>query len=351
VSDSFALIGQRAPRHIRAYKPNYVLLGLAIASTVTLWPGSIWLQLHLHALTLAAALFVLGWSFGPCLAAYALAPRARKQAARRAVLFAGGVSILVFPVLGATDIDLEGFLLEPFSSVMGAAIGHTLVTLFIGPLFFGRFLCSWGCWRAMILELLPIARGPGRRGGVWRFTPFAGLIATSIGAGVLFFVSTKPAVGSEPQISLLALLIAIAIYYTTAIVIAFALQDQRAYCKYLCPSAIILRLTSRLSLMKIGSIPGRCNGCGACARACPMDIDGEAFAIRGQHIATELLIEAWWDMRCFSSYRLGNRFYLKDIPNMIGHAGQDRHCSEAILLVSQDFVNPIEPQRNEGFRI
>jgi polyferredoxin len=274
-------------RHdMRASKPNYVLLGLAIASMGTLWPGSIWLQFHAHALPLAAALFALGWSFGPCLAVYGLAPPAHKQAARRAVLFAGGVSILVFSVLGATDVDLEGVLLEVLSGAMGAAIGHTLATLILGPLFFGRFLCGWGCWRAMVLELLPISHSPGRRKGIWRFTPLAGLAATSIGGGVLFFVFMKPGTGSPPRIGLEALLSAIAIYYAAAVTLAFALKDQRAYCKYLCPSALILRMTSRPSLVKIGSKPGKCTACEGCARVCPMDIDGESFAIASRRIAS-----------------------------------------------------------------
>ena len=271
---------------MRVKRPNRILLGLAIASTVTLWPGSIWLQFRLHALPLAAALFALGWSFGPCLAVYALVPTAQKQAARRAVLFAGGVSILAFSLLGATDIDLEGFVLELLSGAMGAAIGHSLATLIIGPLFFGRFLCGWGCWRAMVLEILPIPHSPGRRKGIWRFTPFVGLAVIGFGRGILFFLFRKPATDSESRIGLMALSGAITVYYAVAVTLAFALKDQRAYCKYLCPSALILRMTSRLSLVKIGTTANKCTACGACARVCPMDINGESFAIAGRRIGS-----------------------------------------------------------------
>ena len=271
---------------MRVTQPNRILLGLAIAATVTLWPAAIWLQFRLHALPLAAALFALGWSFGPCLAVYALAPTAQKQAARRAVLFAGGVSILAFSLLGATDIDLEGLVLELLSGAMGAAIGHTLATLIVGPLIFGRFLCGWGCWRAMILELLPIPHSPGRRKGIWRFTPFVGLAAIAFGGGILFFFFRKPATDSEPRIGMMALSGAITIYYAVAVALAFALKDQRAYCKYLCPSALLLRMTSRLSLVKIGTTANKCTACGACARVCPMDINGESFAIADRRIGS-----------------------------------------------------------------
>jgi ferredoxin len=42
---------------------------------------------------------------------------------------------------------------------MGPAIGHTMITTIVGPLIFGRILCGWGCWRAMVLERLPVGKG------------------------------------------------------------------------------------------------------------------------------------------------------------------------------------------------
>jgi len=41
------------------------------------------------------------------------------------------------------------------------------------------------------------------------------------------------------------------LYFSLAIILAFALQDNRAFCKYLCPITVFLKATSRLSLLKI----------------------------------------------------------------------------------------------------
>ncbi|MFB5625007.1 MAG: 4Fe-4S binding protein [Nitrosopumilus sp.] len=37
------------------------------------------------------------------------------------------------------------------------------------------------------------------------------------------------------------------IYFTSAIILAYTLKDNRAFCKYLCPITAILKITSRFS--------------------------------------------------------------------------------------------------------
>ena len=194
---------------------------------------------------------------------------------------------MVFAALGRVNLDLEGFFMLLFLGTAGAAIGHTLVTVILGPLFFGRFLCGWGCWRAMILELLPIRHSAGRRRGEWDLLPFLGL-ALSIGAAaaLVFILGHHP--GGTPGAmhagSLRAIVIGFAIYYAASIGLAFALRDQRAFCKYLCPSGLILGITSRLSILKMTSDGQLCNACGACSKVCPMDIDVAHFAALGQRV-------------------------------------------------------------------
>jgi polyferredoxin len=62
--------------------------------------------------------------------------------------------------------------------------------------------------------------------------------------------------------------------------------DQRAFCKYLCPSAAILRWTSRPALLRIAAQAEACDGCGACTRACPMDIEVAPLARAGRRIGS-----------------------------------------------------------------
>jgi polyferredoxin len=205
------------------------------------------------------------------------------------VLFTGGLSIMAFSLLGAANMDLEGFFMLLFAGTMGAAVGHTLVTVILGPLLFGRLLCGWGCWRGMVLELLPIRGNRGRHQGGWDLLPLVGLTASVGGAALSFFVlghHPGGVPGSMHAASVGAIACGFGIYYAASIGLAFALHDQRAFCKYLCPSAVILRLTSRLSLLKMAASRQLCDACGACSSTCPMDIDVAHFAAMGGRLAS-----------------------------------------------------------------
>jgi ferredoxin-type protein NapH len=239
--------------------------------------------------SLLIALLGMGISLGPGLAFYALAPKARKQFARKLVLLSGGLTILGFSLLASANIEIEGVFLLLFEGAIGVAIGHAAATLVVGPLFFGRILCGWGCWRAMVLEFLPICREQRARRGHWRLLPFAGMGLAVGASAVAFFVFGHRAggvPGSTATAGTEALLVGFAIYYVVSIGLAYALRDPRAFCKYLCPNAVLLRWTSRFSLLRIAADSELCQGCGACSRTCPMDVDVRAFALTGDCVTS-----------------------------------------------------------------
>ncbi len=66
--------------------------------------------------------------------------------------------------------------------------------------------------------------------------------------------------------------------------LAFALRDNRAFCKYLCPITGILKTTSRFALVKIEGDREKCTQCGACVKACPMNINIMEYVINGQRV-------------------------------------------------------------------
>ena len=267
--------------------PHPAVFAATAAVAAVAWSLSAWLWSAGHR-AFAISLLLLGLSLGPCLTGYATAPRALKQQQRRVVLFTGGLSILAPSLLAGTGLDLEGFFTLLLAGAGGAAVGHTLATVIVGPLAFGRALCGWGCWRAMVLELLPVGRGRGRRRGPWAALPYVGL-ATSAGSAALgyYLLGHRPGgPGAPAEAGLASVLVACTVYSLASVGLALALDDQRAFCKYLCPSSAILRWTSRPALLRIAARTEECNSCGACTRSCPMDVDVATLVARGRRIGS-----------------------------------------------------------------
>jgi ferredoxin-type protein NapH len=76
------------------------------------------------------------------------------------------------------------------------------------------------------------------------------------------------------------------VYYAIGIGLAYALKDNRAFCKYVCPVSVPLKLTSRFSVIKIGGEAGKCNECGACIKTCPMDVRIPEYILNGKRVLT-----------------------------------------------------------------
>ncbi|MBN1398249.1 MAG: 4Fe-4S binding protein [Bacteroidetes bacterium] len=248
------------------YKVSRALLVYSTFAILVLWPLGAIILLRGNAFGLAIALFFSGLQ-GPFLIGYAFAHTALKQWWRWFVLASGGLGILLFSLIDAVNLDIDGFFELLILGIAGPAIGHTMITTIVGPLIFGRVLCRWGCWRAMVLERLPIGKGSGRRKGVWVWMPLVG-ISISLIAAVLFALTSK---GIRTE-SFWSVAFGIAVYYVVSIAMALYLQDQRAFCKYLCPAGFILHWTSRSALLHVSGDAEMCTDCNVCTEVCPMDI-------------------------------------------------------------------------------
>ena len=189
--------------------------------------------------------------------------------ARRLVQFAIGLYLLVYlGILSKENMQIEGFWYYLFLGVFEAAVIHYLVAKIIGPLFFGRGWCGYACWTAIILDFLPykVAKQPRQKIGFIRYITFLG---SFFFVGVLFWLQ----VPHINKIMVWSFLIGNLLYYLIGIVLAYHYQDNRAFCKYICPITVFLKPASYYSLLRVQNDTQKCISCGKCKTVCPMDVD------------------------------------------------------------------------------
>ena len=189
--------------------------------------------------------------------------------ARRIVQLLVGIYLLVYlGLICGENMQIEGFWYYLFTGVFEAATIHYAVAKIFGPLLFGRGWCGYACWTAMVLDFLPykVPAAPRKKLGWIRYVTFA--------ASLIFVTSLFLArVGHIERIMFWAFIVGNIVYYAAGIALAFAFKDNRAFCKYLCPITVFLKPMSYFSLVRITCDKEKCTSCGACKRACPMDVD------------------------------------------------------------------------------
>lgn len=193
--------------------------------------------------------------------------------------------MLVFMgILGLNNVQIEGLFFNILLGVVSAALIHYLVAKIIGPLLFGRLWCGWACWTAMVLDFLPFSKSPGRDEGRLGYVRYLHFVLSFAFVELALYL-LGPWIGQEMTINALYwVLVGNIFYYVAAIAMAYKYQDNRAFCKYLCPITAILKTTSRFSLIKVKGNPDLCVECGACTKACPMDIDIPSYHREGKRV-------------------------------------------------------------------
>lgn len=236
-------------------------------------PLALWLLFEAVAvilwLTLDNLFYLLNFSYiGSCLALGVYFYSRKVKYARNIVQFAVGLYMLAYlGVLSNENMQIEGFWYYLFLGVFEAAVIHYAVAKIFGPLFFGRGWCGYACWTAMVLDLLPFKtpRHPRRRIGFIRYIVFS---ASLLFVGALFLLH----VPNMERIMLKSFIVGNILYYAVGIALAFALQDNRAFCKYICPVTVFLKPASYFALLRVKNDTEKCIACGKCRRVCPMDV-------------------------------------------------------------------------------
>ena len=243
---------------MKKYLPSLIMLAVFEAVAVTLW------------LTKNNLFYLLNFSYiGLCISIGLFLYQKKYRHFRRVVqLFVGTYMLVYLGLLCNENMQIEGFWYYLFTGVFEAATIHYAVAKIFGPLIFGRGWCGYCCWTAMLLDLLPFQtpRQPRRRLGWLRYVTFS---ASLLFVAALFLTHT----GDLERIMFWAFVIGNLLYYAVGAALAFRFQDNRAFCKYLCPITVFLKPMSYFSLIRITCDKSKCISCGKCRRVCPMEVD------------------------------------------------------------------------------
>ena len=237
-------------------------------------PVMMWLIFEIIAITLWLTMqnifYLFNFSYiGTSIAIGCLIFQLRYKYARRIAQFLIGAYMLVYRGLICNEnMQIEGFWYYLFTGVFEAATIHYAVAKIFGPFLFGRGWCGFACWTAMILDLLPykIPQQPRKKWGWIRYVTF---VLSFIFVSGLFLAQVK----NMEQIMFWLFLVGNSLYYIVGIFLAFALKDNRAFCKYICPITVFLKPASYFSLLRIKCDKSKCVSCGKCKKVCPMNVD------------------------------------------------------------------------------
>jgi polyferredoxin len=222
--------------------------------------------LHLTIFVYIAIFVTLGAFF------YALLTAEKKYIGRRISFIMVSLLLFITAIFLRDNLQIEGFFLSLIAGLYPAVLLHYLVAKIIGPLIINRCWCGWACWTMMILDFLPYKQGRGRisNKGWIRYMHFI----LSLLFILFIWTNIKNNTSYEEWhfIGVWWFLIANAIYYTVGIALAIILKDNRAFCKYVCPITVFLKIFSSFSILKIKGDRAMCKGCDKCTKVCPMDI-------------------------------------------------------------------------------
>ena len=225
----------------------------------------------------------IGTSIAIGVGVYTFLPKKKKPIGRKIALFLVGLYMLGFlGVISSENMQLEGFFFYCLAGVFQAAAIHYAVAKIAGPLIFNRGWCGWACWTIMVLDLLPYTRSPGRVNRKWEWLRYLHFLLSLLLVLVLWYVFDIRSQTESTQFYWL--LIGNVFYFGLGIALAIILRDNRAFCKYVCPITVLMKVSARFAMLKIDGDADKCDECDACVRMCPMDIRIPEYIKNGERV-------------------------------------------------------------------
>ena len=173
---------------------------------------------------------------------------------------------------------------------------HYAIAKVFGPLIWGRGYCGWACYTAALLEWLPIEENkpiPKK----YTYIRIPVLIVSILIPFILiqsgYDYMTKHIdssitsfIESKKLDQFIWFLVGYILYYIVGIILAFVFKKRRAFCKIFCPVSLIMKLPTRVSLVKIKPSGNKCIKCGKCNEVCPMDVDVRKYIENGKKVTS-----------------------------------------------------------------
>jgi len=171
---------------------------------------------------------------------------------------------------------------------------HYAIAKVFGPLIWGRGYCGWACYTAALLEWLPIKENkpiPKK----YTYIRIPVLIVSILIPFILIQTgydymtkhidsSITSFIESKKFDQFIWFLTGYILYYIVGIILAFVFKKRRAFCKIFCPVSLIMKLPTRISLIKMRPTGNKCIKCGKCNEVCPMDIDVRKYIENGKKV-------------------------------------------------------------------
>ncbi len=219
-------------------------------------------------------------------------PKTKKLWGRRiAQLLIGSYMLLFVGFILRENMQIEGFFFYLLLGIFAGATLHYFIAKICGTLIFGRGWCGWACWTAMILDLLPWRqpeKGRLKKFGVVRYIHFVFSLLLVL---LFWFILEQRDIYSKSFNELMWLATGNLFYYSSGLLLAFRLKDNRAFCKYLCPIPVLQKIGARFALLKVQINADKCINCGVCEKNCPMDIKLLEYKDRGTRVlSTECIM-------------------------------------------------------------
>lgn len=201
---------------------------------------------------------------------------------------------------GAVAACPIGSLQQAFASSSLGMGFYVVGTLLAFGALFGRLVCGWACPFGLLQDALDkagrVLRLPKARKGTWsrRLSLFkfamlalvvAGPLVTRVvgSAGKPLFCGYVCPAGTLPGVALVAshpmLQQTVGALFSwkagiLVVLVAAAFFVYRPFCRFLCPLGLLYGFFNRFCVLGYRVDAQACTGCGACVRACRMDVEG-----------------------------------------------------------------------------